>query len=214
MAARAALVDPDGKVAHARDAVGDLVAEEHPAAARLGALPHDDLDRIAAPQVVRVHPVAGRKHLVDERRRVRAFLLGHPAVAGRRRRADLARPAAEGLLRRRGKRAEAHSRDRDRDLQLERLARVSRTEDDVRAAFFAVALERIPRDARAEDEEIVEVREPSLRAETADVVDPLACSALDLRDDVAVVQVRLAEPGMPAVLLRHQYSPAWSTWKL
>src|SRR5262249_25997810 len=150
----------------------------------------------------------------DERCRVRALLLGHPAVAGCRRGPDLARPASERLLRRRGKRAEAHAGNRDRDLQLERLRRVPRAEDDVCVAALPIPLERIPRDTRAEQEQVVEVGEAPLRAEAADVVDPLARRALDLGDDVAVVQVRLAQPGMPAVLLRHQYSPAWSTWKL
>jgi hypothetical protein len=42
----APLVDPLRQVAHRRDAVGDLVSEQHPAAARLRALADDDLDRV------------------------------------------------------------------------------------------------------------------------------------------------------------------------
>ena len=56
--AGAALVDPDRQVAHRRDAVRDLLAEQHPATARLGALADNDLDRVGAAQVVGVHPVA------------------------------------------------------------------------------------------------------------------------------------------------------------
>ena len=64
--------------------------------------------------------------------------------------------------------------------------------------------------------------EAALRAEAADVVDALARGALDLGDDVAVVEVRLAQPGMPAragrrpaglgrlLLPGHQYAPALS----
>src|SRR5213078_3388077 len=124
MPARAALIDPHGEVAHPRDAIGDLVAEEHPAAARLRSLADDDLDRVRAAEVVR----------------------GHAAVAGRGRRADLARAAAEGLLRRRRQRTEAHAGDRDRDPQLERLRGETRSEDDVRPAPLPVALERVTRD--------------------------------------------------------------------
>ena len=67
---------------------------------------------------------------------------------------------------------------------------------DVRVAALAVALERVARDARAEQEEVVEVRHAPLRAEAADVVDALARRALDLGDHVAVEEVRLAQvPG-------------------
>src|SRR5207237_2221192 len=97
----------------------------------------------------------------------------------------------------RGERAEAHPGDRHGDLELERLARIPRPQHDVGAAPLAVALERIPRDAGAEQEQVVEVGEPPLRAEAANVVDPLARRALDLGDDVAVVEIRLAQPRMP-----------------
>ena len=88
-----------------------------------------------------------------------ALLRRHAAVAGRRRGADLARAAPERLLRGSGERAEAHPRDRDRDLELERLRREARPEDDVRVAALPVALERVPGDARAEEEQVVEVRQ-------------------------------------------------------
>ena len=196
MTGGAALVDAPGQVAHLRDAVGDLVAEEHPAAAGLRALPHDDLDGIRPAQVVGVHAVAGGQQLVDEDLRVLPLLGGHAAVTRGGRGADLARAATERLLRRRGEGAEAHPRDRHRDLELERLLGKARAEGDVGRAALPVALERVARHAGTEEEQVVEVRHVPLRAEPADVVDPLACRALDLRDDGAVEEIRLAEaPG-------------------
>ena len=206
--AGAPLVDPLRQVAHRGDAVGDLVAEEHPPAAGLRALPDDDLDRVRAAEVVRVHPVPRGQELVHERLRALPLLLGHAAVAGRRRSAHLGRRTPERLFRGRRQCAEAHAGNRDRDLQLDRLAREPRAENDVGRALLAVALERVARDARAEQQEIVEVRQPPLRAEAPDVVDALSCSALDLGDHGTVVEERLAKGGI------HQYAPALSILKL
>src|SRR5438093_5216951 len=147
MAACAALVDPLWQGAHGRDAIGDLVAEQHPAPARLGALADDDLDRVRPPQVVCVQAVARGQHLIYERRRVAALLLGHPAVARGGRRPHLAGSAAERLLRRGGQSAEAHAGDRDRDLQLERLLREAGSQRNVGPATLPIALERVPRHA-------------------------------------------------------------------
>ena len=199
MAAGAALVDPLRQVAHRCDAVGDLVTEQHPAAAGLRALADDDLDRVGLAEVVGVHPVAGGEQLVDEDLRVAALLGRHAAVAGRRRGAHLGRAASERLLRGRGEGAEAHARDRDRDLQLQRLLREPGAERDVGVAALAVALERVAGDAGAEEEEVVEVRHLALGAEAADVVDPLPRRPLDLGDHVAVEERRLAQAGLPAV---------------
>ncbi len=52
MAAGGALVDALGQRAHVGDAVGDLLAEQHAAAAGLGALADHDLDRVGLAQVV------------------------------------------------------------------------------------------------------------------------------------------------------------------
>jgi hypothetical protein len=89
-------------------------------------------------------------------------------------------------------------------------------EHDVGAAALAVALERVARDAGAEEEQVVEVRQRTLRAEAADVVQALAGRPLDLGDRVAVEQRRLAQPRPPALLRGRgdQYAPALSTWKL
>ena len=75
---------------------------------------------------------------------------------------------------------------------------MARAEHDVGVAALAVALERVARDARAEQQQVVEVRQPPLRAEAADVVDALARRALDLGDRRAVEEVRLAQAaGVP-----------------
>ena len=205
--ARAALVDARRQVAHLRDAVGDLLAEQDPAAAGLGALADHDLDRVGAAQVVGVHPVARRQQLVDERLGRRALLGRHAAVAGRRRGAHRARAATQRLLGRRRQRAEAHAGDRDRDVELERALGVARAEHDVRVAALAIALERIARHARPEQQEVVEVGEAALGAEAADVVDALARGALDLGDDLAAEERRLAQGHLRSL-------PAWSTLKL
>jgi hypothetical protein len=196
MARGAALVDPLRKVAHLGDAVGDLVAEQHSAPARLRALADDHLDRVRAPQVVGIHAVAGGEELVDEDLGVLALLRRHAAVARGRRGADLARSPAERFLRGRGKRAEAHAGDRHRDGQLERLPREARPQRDACVAPLPVALERVAGDARAEQEQVVEVGQRALRAEAADFVDALARCALDLGDDGAVEEGGLTQvPG-------------------
>ena len=115
---------PLRQVAHLGHAVGDLLAQQHPAAARLGALADHDLDRVGAPQVVGVHAVARRQQLVDQRARSarapRAVMPPSPVVVLV---PDRARAAPERLLGRRRERAEAHAGDRDRDLELHRSRR-------------------------------------------------------------------------------------------
>ena len=191
--ARAALVDARRQVAHLRDAVGDLLAEQDSATAGLGALADHDLDGVRAAQVVGVHPVARGQQLVDERLGRGALLGRHAAVAGRRRGAHRARAATQRLLGRRRQRAEAHAGDRDRDVELERALGVAVAEHDVRVAALAIALQRVARDARAQQQEVVEVGEAALGAEAADVVDAFARGALDLGDDLAAEERRLAQ---------------------
>ena len=132
------------------------------------------------------------------------LLGGHAAVSGSGRCAHLARAAAQRLFRGRREGAEAHSGDRDRDLELEGLLGKPRPDRHVRIAALPIALERVAGDARAQEEEVVEVGQAPFRAEAADVVDPLAGGALDLGNDRAVVEVRLAQ--IPGALFsrRHQ----------
>ena len=82
---------------------------------------------------------------------------------------------------------------------MDRLAREAAADHHVGVAALPVALERVAGDARAEEQQVVEVRHPALGAEAADVVDPLARGALDLGDHVAVERRRLAQPGVPTV---------------
>ena len=118
---------PDGQRPHPGDPFGDLLAEQHAAAAGLGALAEDDLDGVGLAQVVGVHPVAGRQVLVDEVLGLAALLGGHAAVAGGGGRADLAGTPAEGLLGLGGQRAEAHAGDGDRDVEVQRVLGVPRS---------------------------------------------------------------------------------------
>ena len=183
VAAGAPLVDAHREVPHPRDALGDLLPEEHPPAPRLRALPHHHLDGVARPQVVGVEAVARRQHLVDEELRRLALLGGHPAVPGGGAGPHRGRRPADGALRVRAERAEAHPRDGDRDRELERAAGEAGADGDRGLALLAVALERVAGHRGAEQEQVVEGGERALRAEPANVVHPLVRRPVDLRDD-------------------------------
>ncbi len=199
VAAGAALVDAGGQVAHLGHAVGDLVAEQHAAAARLGPLADHHLDRVGAAQVVGVHAVARGQQLVDQLGRVLALLGRHAAVAGGGRGADLAGSPPQRLLGVARQRAEAHPGDRDRDVELDRLAGKPGSDGHVGGAALPVALQRIARHAGAQKQQIVEVRHAALGPEAADVIDPRAGGTLDLGDRVPVKDGRLAQSGLPSV---------------
>ena len=188
------MIDPLRKVAHLRNAVGDLLAEQHSTAAGLCSLTDNDLDRIGAAKVVGVHAVARREQLVHELLRVAALFFGHAAVTGRRAGADGGRAAAERLFRLRREGAEAHAGNRDRNVELDRVLGVARAERHGRVAALAVALERVARNARAEQQQVIEVRHLALRAKATNVVDPFAGFALDLMDYVAVKECGFAHP--------------------
>jgi hypothetical protein len=147
-------------------------------------LPHHDLDRVGAAEVVGVHAVARGEVLVDEELRMPALLLGHAAVAGGGGGARERGATAERLLGLRGERAEGHSRDGDRDLQVDGLRREAGAEGDLGRAAFAVAFERVAGDRRAEEEEVVEVGHAAFRAAAADVVDAGGGGAADLGVDL------------------------------
>src|SRR6516165_12392604 len=121
MAAGAALVDPGRQGPHLSHPLGDLMTEQHAAATGLCSLADHYLDRLADPQVRGVEAVARGQYLIDENVRLCAFLLAHPAVAGRRAGADRTRTAPERTLGIDAERAKTHAGDRDRDLQLDRL---------------------------------------------------------------------------------------------
>src|SRR5271166_721450 len=143
MAAGAALIDPGRQGPHLGHPLGDLLAEQHAAAARLCPLADDDLDRLAGSEMRGIEAVARGQYLIDEDVGLLAFLLAHPAVAGRRAGADRTRTAAERTLGIGAERAEAHAGDRDRDLQLDRLLGKASAEGYVGRAALAVAFERV-----------------------------------------------------------------------
>jgi hypothetical protein len=78
-----ALINPLRERPHLRDAVGDLLTEEHSPAARLGSLPHDDFDGIGAAKIVRIHAVSRRQILIDEGFGMPPLLLGHSTITSR-----------------------------------------------------------------------------------------------------------------------------------
>ena len=121
MAAGRALVDAGGKRAHLGHAIGNLLPEQHAAAAGLGALADHDLDGVGAAQIVGVHAVARGQELIDEEGGVMALLFGHAAVAGGGRGAGLGRAAPQGLLGLGRERTEAHAGDGDGNLDVDRL---------------------------------------------------------------------------------------------
>ena len=143
---------------------------------------------------VGVHPVAGRQVLVDEVLGLAALLGGHAAVPGGGGGADLARAAAEGLLGRRGQRAEAHAGDGDRDVEVQGVPGVAGAENDVGVAALAVPLQRVAGHAGAEEQQVVEVGQRAFGAPSADVVDAGLGGALDAGDGGAVEGRGLAQP--------------------
>ncbi len=197
MAAGAALIDAHGQVAHLGNALGDLLAQQHAAAAGLRALPDHHLDRIGAAQIVGVQAVAGGQHLIDQRLRGLALLLGHAAVAGGGAGAHGGRGAADGLLGVGAKRAEAHAGDGDRDLELDRLLGEARAQRHIGGAFLAIAFQGIARDGGAEEDEIVEGGQLALGAVAADFIEALIGGAVDLRQDMGRKAVRRTQaPGI------------------
>ena len=184
VAAGRALVDARRQAAHPGDPLGDLLPEQHAAAAGLGALADHHLDGVGPAQVVRVHAVAGGQVLVDQRLRVAPLLRGHAAVARGGRGPGEARAPAEGLLGVGREGAEAHAGDGHRGLQADRLRGEAVAQHHLGAAPLAVALQRVAADRGAEEQQVVEMRERALRAGAADVVDAGRGRPTDLRHDL------------------------------
>ncbi len=208
-----ALVDSFRQTPHVCNALGDLLAEQHAPAARLGALSDDNLDCVGLAQVVRVHAIARRQDLIHEQFRMLALFLRHPAVAGGGRGSDRAGATPERLLGLRGQRAEAHSGNRDRDLQRDRVLGETAADRDLGHAFLAIALERISADRRAEKQQVVEVRQLLLGAKAANVIDAGRSGAADLGDRVLIERRRLSWRRATPPVMCHQYDPTLSTWK-
>ena len=92
-----------------------------------------------------------------------------------------------------GQRAERHAGDGDRDIKVQRMFGVPIAEDDVGVAALAVALQRVARHRRAEEEQVVEVRKGPFGAPAADVVDTGFGRAMDGRDRLTVEGGGLAQ---------------------
>jgi hypothetical protein len=69
---------------------------------------------------------------------------------------------------------------------------VARAEPDVGAAFLAIALEWVSADRGAEEKEIVEMGQPPLGAEAANVIDARRGRPADLREGALVEDRRRA----------------------
>ena len=214
MAAGRALIDISRQGAHLGDAFGDLLAQQHPAAAGLGTLAQHDLDRVGLAQVVGIHAIARGQKLVDQRLRLPALLRGHAAVARSRAATHLAGTAAQSLLGLRRQRAETHPGDGDRDIEVDGLLGIAHTQHHIRVAALAIALERVARHAGTEKDQVVEMRHAALGAPAADIVDPGAGGALDLVDHIAVEGGRFSQALRVVVLIHRQYLEALSTLKL
>ncbi len=205
VAAGGALVDPLGQRAHRGHAGRDLLAEQHAAAAGLGALADDDLDGVGLAQMIGVHAIAGGQDLIDQYLGRLALLLGHAAIAGGGRGADGRGTAAERLLRPARQGAKAHAGDSDGYLEVHRLLGEALAEHHVGGAALAIALERIAAHGGAEEQEIVEMRHLALGAEAADVVDARRRRTMDLGDGVLVEGGRGTRRRMhPAAFRAHQ----------
>jgi len=184
MAAGAALVDAHRQIAHAGDPLGDLVAQQHAAAARLGALADDHLEGVRPAQIVRVEAVARRQHLIDQGFRGLPLFLGHAAVAGGGAGAHGGGGAADGFLGVSAQGAEAHAGDGDGNLQLDGFFREAGAQGDVGIAAFPIAFQGIARDRGAEQGQIVEGGDRALAAEAADLVDAGIGGPLNFGDDL------------------------------
>ena len=206
VAAGRALVDALGQRAHLGDAIGDLLAQQHAAAAGLGALADYHLDGICLAQVVRIHAVARGQILIDQRPGLAALFRRHAAVTGGGRGAGQRGAASEGFLGTARQRAEAHAGDGDRDLQFDRLLGEARAEHDIGGAALAIAFERIARDRGAEEEQVVEMRDLALGAAAADVIDAGGGGAADLGQGVIVEGRGLARNGR-RIVIAHEVNP-------
>ena len=176
---------PGGQGAHGGHPVVDLLAEQQAAAARLGPLADHDLHRVGLAEVGGVEAVARRQDLVDEQRRGLALLGGH----ARRRRWWCEVPTSVAA-RPRASLAEAERAPKLMPAMVMGMSSSSglapwRPPSTVRGvAALAVALERVARHRRGEEDEIVEGRELAPGAEPADGVVAGVGHLVDAGDDL------------------------------
>ena len=160
MAGGRALVDPGREGAHLGDLLGHLLAHQVPAEPDLAALADEELDRVREHQVVRVEPVPALDALVVPLGRVVALGRDHPALARAGRGPGHGRAPGERHLRLQREGAEAHPRDVDGDVELERLPGEAGAQHRRRVAFLAIALDHEPGQRARQEDELVPVRDP------------------------------------------------------
>ena len=151
---------PFGRLRISATRVGDLLAEQHAAAAGLGALPDHDLDGVGLAQIVGVHAVARGQALIDEGlasdRAPPRVMPPSPVV--------VEVPDCDGAAARAPPWRCAESAPKLMPAMVigifrcDRLLGEARAEHDVGRAFLAIAFERIARDRGAEEQQIVEMR--------------------------------------------------------
>ena len=210
MAAGRSLIDPHRQSAHLRHTVGNFLAEQHPAAARLCALPDHHFDSIRLAQIVGVHPVSAGQILIDQMLRLPALFGRHPAIAGRRAGARDGRPAPQRLFGLPRKRAKAHPCNRDRDLQVQRLFGKARAQPHIGRTFFAVSLQRIARNRSPQKQQIVEMRQSTLGSAAANVINAGGRSPPDFRQSVRIKSCRITRQCARSAIVVHQECPQYA----
>ena len=163
-----------------------LLAQQHAAAARLGALADHHLDGVGLAQVVRVEAVTRGQALIHQRLGRAALLLRHAAVTGGRAGAHLGRSTAQRFLHVRRQRTKAHAGDGDGDVEFDRLLGESGAEDGLGHTLLAVTLERVTRHRSGKEQQIIEMRHVALGTQPADLVETMSRSILDVVDDAPV----------------------------
>src|SRR5690349_10404480 len=99
-----------------------------------------------------------------------ALLWGHAAVTGRGRGSDGARAPSERLLGGGRERSKTHAGNRDRNFQSDRLACEPTADRDLSRAFLAITLQWIAAHRCAQEQQVVEMRQPAFGAEATDVI--------------------------------------------
>ena len=186
MAAGRALVDALRQRAHLGDALGDLLAEQHAAAAGLGALADHDLDGIGPAQIVAGSCRSARADIDRPGSRNGRAL---PASCRRRRWSSRCPPIVAPRPS-----ASLACADSEPKLMPAMVIGIFSSigflakrvpSDDVGAALLAIAFQRIARHRGAEKQQIVEMRQLALGAAAADIIDAGRRGAADFGQRIA-----------------------------
>ena len=202
---RRALVDAGRQRAHLGHLLGHLLAHQVAAQADLAALPDEELDGVGQHQVMRVEAVAALNDLVVPLGREVALGRDHPALSRAGRRAGHRGALGERHLGLDRQRAEAHARDVDGDVELDRLLREARAEHRLRHALLAVALDHEARERARQEDQLVPVRDLLEHREAAHPVAAELGLHVDVVDDLGREDLRAPEDGAArrCVLVSH-----------